>query len=384
VRTKVLSLLLLAATPVSAAAAGDIPYEWNDVPHIVAVGDVHGAYENLVAVLRSAGLIDDKLRWIGGKTHLVQLGDVVDRGARSRDCLELLMRLEEEARRAGGQVYALIGNHEAFNVIGVLDYVSAEEFASYVVGSSRLRWESALRVARDRERTLSEEELRKTFEARYPLGYFEHRQVFGPEGRYGKWIRRHNAVVRLNGIVFSHGDWSERFSRLGLAAINEAIRAELSGKKPLAGGIILDVEGPLQYRGLTKTLLHREAQAPLAEQVDRILMNLGAKRLVVAHTVTGGFIEPRFDGKHLAIDVGLLAIYGGGHQVALEFEGERVRAIHPLGKVEVPGDLEPRSLLDYLQAVAAVDPANRTVMARLAGLEQSESVVPSSEKDPER
>jgi hypothetical protein len=59
-------------------------WEWNDVPRIVAIGDVHGAYNNLVALLKNAGLIDEKRNWIGGKTHLVQLGDVVDRGPESR------------------------------------------------------------------------------------------------------------------------------------------------------------------------------------------------------------------------------------------------------------------------------------------------------------
>jgi hypothetical protein len=376
--------LLLAGVAAPSAWGEDIPYQWNGVSRIVAVGDVHGAYDNLVAVLQNAGLVDQKLRWVGGRTHLVQLGDVLDRGARSRDCLELLMRLEREAERAGGRVHALIGNHEAFNVLGLLDYVSPGEFASYVDDSSRSRWESALRAFQEGERRRaqaasglapSDEELRQRFKARYPLGYFEHREAFGREGRYGRWIRRHNTLVRLNGIVFSHADWSEAASGLGPAAINEAVRAELSGKEPLEGGIILDVEGPLQYRGLARVPLLGERQAGLAERVERILANLGATRLVVAHTVTGGFVESRFGGRHLAIDTGMLAIYGGGHQVALEIEGAHVRALHPLGKVDVPADINPQSLAQYLEAVAAVDPENRTVSARLAALERGDTPV---------
>ena len=51
-RTPVLLVLLIidlawfAAQP---TAANDIPYEWNNVPHVVAVGDVYGAYVNFIS-----------------------------------------------------------------------------------------------------------------------------------------------------------------------------------------------------------------------------------------------------------------------------------------------------------------------------------------------
>ena len=66
-------------------------------PRVVAVGDVHGAYDRFVAILRTAGILDDKGRWAGGSTHLVQVGDVLDRGVDTRRSLDLLMRLQGEA-----------------------------------------------------------------------------------------------------------------------------------------------------------------------------------------------------------------------------------------------------------------------------------------------
>src|SRR5262245_49459000 len=72
-------LLLVPLAPCTAAE--DV---WKDVEHVVAVGDVHGDYEQFVAVLRSAKLIDSQESWSGGKTHLVQTGDVLDRGPDSR------------------------------------------------------------------------------------------------------------------------------------------------------------------------------------------------------------------------------------------------------------------------------------------------------------
>jgi len=75
---KITSLLLLVAAVACLTAppiaAKEIPYEWSDVPRIVAIGDIHGAYDSFVAVLKNAGLVDDELRWIGGKTTWFRTG----------------------------------------------------------------------------------------------------------------------------------------------------------------------------------------------------------------------------------------------------------------------------------------------------------------------
>ncbi len=64
---------------------------WTGVDRIVAVGDVHGDYEQFVKTLRAAEVIDEQNKWIGGKTHLVQTGDVLDRGPDSRQAMDLLI-----------------------------------------------------------------------------------------------------------------------------------------------------------------------------------------------------------------------------------------------------------------------------------------------------
>src|SRR5262245_3667344 len=82
------------------------PCEFTGVSRIVAVGDVHGAADRFIGILQAAGLIDDKQHWSGGRAHLVQLGDVLDRGPDSRRALDLLRRLEDEAAKDGGAVHA--------------------------------------------------------------------------------------------------------------------------------------------------------------------------------------------------------------------------------------------------------------------------------------
>ena len=384
-RGKMGSLLLLVAAVACLTAppiaAKDIPYEWNGVPRIVAIGDIHGAHDNFVTVLRNAGLVDQELHWSGGKAHLVQLGDILDRGPDSRRSMDLLMKLAREAQRAEGRVHVLNGNHEAMNVVGILDYVSNEEFASYTRSgdtSARKRaFEDYFRQQRLDAKANdlaipTEDEVREAFETKFPVGFFNHRLAFGRYGRYGRWIRNKNAAIRINGIVFSHGDWSEAYSQLGIEEVNRRVRDELNGRAPLEGGVTFDPNGPLFYRELARVPLERAEQDARREEVDRILENLEATRMIVGHTVTEGVIEPRFGGKHVSTDAGMLELYGGGHQVALEIEGDQLRAIHPLGKVTIPEYLDESTLFDYLVAVAAVDPLNVEVHTELAEQYQSQ------------
>ena len=366
--------LLVGAAEVPAEAAGE-RYDWENVPRIVAVGDVHGAYENLLTVLKNAELIDDELDWIGGEAHLVQVGDVIDRGADSRKSMDFYMELQKKAKKAGGRVHVLIGNHEAFNMVGITDYVTPEIYESFSDAKSEKTWERGLKIyydehlkeARAANKIIpSKEEVKGIFLQKYPRGYFGHRAMFATSGRYGKWIRGNNVAVRLNGIVFTHGDWSEEISAVGIEKVNEEVRNELNGKAALEEGLTFHLKSPLQYRGLAEVPLSRQPQEAHQEEVDRILANLEAERMVVGHTVTQGVIEPRFGGKHISIDTGMLELYEGGHQVALEIEGDTLSAIHPGGKVKLPEYLDETNFAAYLEEVAAVDKDNVTVYVKLS------------------
>ncbi len=369
-----LTALIVGSIEVPADAAR-VRYDWKDVPRIVAVGDVHGAYENLLAVLKNAELIDDELNWTGGEAHLVQVGDVIDRGADSRKSMDFYMELQKKAKKAGGRVHVLIGNHEAFNMIGITDYVTPKIYETFSDAKSDKTWERAFKIyydehlkeARSADKVIpSKEEVREIFLEKFPHGYFGHRAAFGTNGPYGKWIRRNPVAVRLNGIVFTHGDWSEEISALGIDKVNKAVGKELSLKAPLEEGLTFHLKAPLQYRGLAEVPLTRKQQEEHNEEVDRILANLDAQRMVVGHTVTQGVIEPRFGGKHISIDTGMLELYEGGHQVALEIEGDTLSAIHPGGKVKLPEYLDENNFAAYLEEVAAVDKENVTVYMKLS------------------
>ncbi len=109
--------------------AADTQCVWTGVEKIVAVGDIHGDYKAFIKILKGTELIDCKLHWTGGKTHLVQIGDVLDRGDYAKEILDLLMKLEKEAEEAGGKVHMLLGNHEEMNITGLV-FNRGDEFTT--------------------------------------------------------------------------------------------------------------------------------------------------------------------------------------------------------------------------------------------------------------
>jgi len=309
---------LLCLGPPPAAGDGGCP----DIaaPRVVAVGDVHGSSDSLVAILRFAGIVDAKNKWAGGKAHLVQTGDLLDRGKDTRKVLDLLMRLEGEARKAGGRVHALLGNHEVMNILGDLRYLNAEEYASFRGPDSEALRDAFLRSARERAREsakaaggpFDEAAFRAKFLEEVPPGLVERTQAFSADGRYGKWLRQRPVVAKLNGVVFLHGGLTPEVAALGCEAINTTVRRELTEdlaktrQAPLAS-LAAGENGPLWYRGLAK-----DDESILAPRVDQVLLSLGARAIVVGHSVTGdGKISARFGGRVFGIDVGMGDVYGG-------------------------------------------------------------------------
>ena len=318
---------------------------WTGVDRVVAVGDVHGDVEQLAAVLRSAELIDAGGAWIGGKAHLVQTGDVLDRGPDSRKAMDLLMRLEEEARRAGGAVHALIGNHEAMVLYGDLRYLSPGEIAAFRDADSE-----KTREAYFQEHHKNAD--RRRFEAETPLGLVELRRAFSAEGKYGKWIRGHNAVVQIDGTLFLHGGLSPKFADWSVRRINESVRAELEDFDKLEGGVVQREDGPLWYRGLAQG-----DETRLEDHVRALLFNYKVDRLVVGHTYTEGAIGSRFGGRVLVIDVGLSRVYDEkGRMACLVIEKGKPAALHRGRRVELPSDAG-RDLRRYQNQTSELDRA---------------------------
>jgi hypothetical protein len=364
-----MSVFVLLLAPLAQAGVGEDV--WTGVERVVAVGDIHGDADQLVSVLRSARLLDDQGKWSGGTAHLVQTGDILDRGPDSRKAMDLLIRLEGEALKAGGRVHCLIGNHEAMNLYGDLRYVSQGEIDAFRdANSGKARdvlykeHQDSLRASRAAGQVpVFDEAYRKQWEAEHPLGYAEHRRAFGPEGVYGKWIRGHNVVIRIDGTLFLHGGISPKYVEWGIRRLNEQAREELADFAKLKGGVVMDDEGPLWYRGLA------QGDEKLEPHVQAVLKSFGVARIAIGHTFTEGAIVPRFGGRVLQIDVGLSRVYDARlRQACLEIDQDQPHVLHRGKRLDLPSD-GGRDLLRYFKEAAALDPAPSSLSRRISELE---------------
>jgi hypothetical protein len=324
--------------------------EWCDfttTERVVAVGDVHGAHTQFVAILRAAGLINNRDRWTGGRAVLIQTGDVFDRGDDSRKAIDLLRRLERDARNAGGHVMALAGNHEVMRLAGDWRYVSPGEIDAFRDAESADRRDSvreqlsAERAARARaeRRTFDPAAFREEFMREIPLGLIEMRQALAPGGAYGDWLRARRAMVKVNGVLFLHGGVSDGVASLGCPAINQTVGKEIKSlpvpPEQVPSLLALSETGPLWYRGLAT-----EPEETFAPMLESILRRMDARAVVVGHTPAIGRITPRFGGRVMQIDAGMLAgkFFPGGVPAALEMQGGAFTAVYldrrePLGPV---------------------------------------------------
>jgi len=371
------ALLLVAA---GSAVAGETDRQWRftGVERVVAVGDVHGAYPALLAVLREAGLISDERVWSGGRSHLVMLGDLVDRGPQSRQALTLVMRLQAEAQQAGGRVHLVLGNHEVMNLVGDLRYASPEELAAYAPDEDpQDRKQARKRYAQlALANNLDLRRVREEFDQRYPTGYFGHRRAFSPDGLYGHWLLDQQILVEINDVAFVHGGLSplllevapDQINRVAMGELREFVAAqrrliELGAMAPewnlgeqigaaqaladsgggtasavpgeavvlarsmleLGDGLVFRPDGPLWYRGTS--LNPDSGERPL---VDQVLAHLDAAGVVVGHTPSHTTrLLTRFDGAVVIADTGMLESHYEGRPSAVEIRNGQVLAVYP-------------------------------------------------------
>jgi Calcineurin-like phosphoesterase len=344
---------LLAAFPASPQTPQDV---FEGIHRVVAIGDIHGDYPRFLEVLRTAELIDSKGAWTGGAAHLVLVGDFVDRGDASAKVLDLIIALEPQARKAGGQVHALIGNHEAMDLYGDLRYVTKQDYASFQGPNSKELRERQMQAALDDLKQKgsappNESAWRKTFEEEHPLGWVEHRLAFQPDGKYGQWLRQQNAMLKINDAIFVHGGISQKYSTVTMREINDRVRLELADFKRLDGGMVTDDDGPLWYRGMAQL---PEADEGMNALLGRVMALHQVRHIVIGHTPMVA-VMPRFGGKVIAIDVGLSKPFGGP-PAFLTIEDGKYYAMHRGRKLDLPVD--GGSVLEYLGSAAALEPAN--------------------------
>ena len=250
---------------------------------LVAVGDLHGDLDHTRRALRLTGEIDAADAWVGGKLVVVQTGDEIDRGDDDRAILDDVDAWKAEARTAGGELVALLGNHEIMNASQDFRYVTPEGLAAF---------------------------------APVPGG---RAAAMAPGGLYATRLAGRPLFVDVGGTVFVHGGVLPKHVAYGLDAMNDELDAWLTGKRAAPPPVVTGEDGPVWTRVYSE-------DPPDCPSLDETLAKLGAKRMVVGHTVQRGGITSACNGKVWRIDVGLAHAFGGPIE-ALQIEGDSVAVL---------------------------------------------------------
>ena len=213
------------------------------VSKLVAIGDIHGDLSVAIKSLKLAGVISmsindnikdiSSINWIGGNTHVVQLGDQIDRVRPEKFfnnlCVEennicedegsdlkiicLFERLHSQAQKQGGALISILGNHELMNVDQDFRYVSPKEFREF--GNF---FKGKLE-----------------FNSNVPYGFKERVDAFKPGGILSKKLAlTRYSVVQVGSWIFVHGGITPKCANdYSIDDINYYIRRWLYGDTSL-------------------------------------------------------------------------------------------------------------------------------------------------------
>ena len=381
----------------SAVATAANNYEIDTSSRVVAFGDVHGAFDDWTQMLQEVGVVDAKLNWAGGNTHLVSLGDLIDRGPGSRKVVELLMKLDAQAEQAGGAVHLVLGNHEVMVMTGDLRYVSVAEFAAFAGDETAAEREQLFADYRRFNPGGDDADVRRVFNDQYPPGFLALRKAFSQDGAIGSWLLQQPFVIRVNDKVYMHGGIASDVSEDSLKDLNGKLQGELrefldSMDTLRAAGVMPwhvsynDRLGFLNARAEEFVAANPKKQAdwfPALQQVfeaqkafvfsedspnwyrgtamchpysesfntERFLKRVGAKQLVMGHTPTRGDVHVRMDGLAIRLDTGMLkSVYKGRASALVSLGGTDY--VHYLGSSAKASPVpETRSLSQQLSGM---------------------------------
>jgi hypothetical protein len=257
---------------------------------VVAIGDLHGDLQKTVMALKIAGVLSvtdqGAPEWCGGDNIVVQLGDILDRGDNEIQILHLFLRLKEQARAAGGDVFLLNGNHESLNICGDFRYVTQGGFL-----------ESAMVAGLPPD-------MRGHFQAQLKARI----ALFAPGGPIAQELSKSYVALQINDTVFAHGGIMPHHLDYGLGRLNDEMsrwmRGDQGARSPVfAMGSPDSVLWCREYsREIWKSPVDRNRSCAI---LSKVLSRLKANQMVVGHTPQERGCNCACDGKIWRIDVGM-------------------------------------------------------------------------------
>ena len=279
----------------------DMPTRYPSAQRVVAIGDLHGDLNATRTALRLGGAIDEQDQWVGGGMVVVQTGDQLDRGDDELEILDLLEALALQAQTAGGAVHVLNGNHELMNVKQDLRYVTLGGFLDF------LPTEVADPETVDPQVVVD--------------AVHERLRACRPGKAFAKRLLDRNVITIVGDTVFVHGGVLPHVVDYGIERLNQEARAWIRADRPYPPEILLATDGPVWSR-------HYSADPDVEDcrLLEVTLDGLGARRMVVGHTVGKEGISSACGDMVWRIDVGLAQHYGGTPAV-LELQDGIARVI---------------------------------------------------------
>ncbi len=328
--------------PNAGAYTGEIiECEFDGVERVVAISRVTGEIERLRALLEQMEVIDAQGDWIGGETHLVQMGNVFGRSEYVDEAARYLWELQNQAEEAGGAVHVLLGMTEytiLLNQPAQLDYKSYARFAGD--NAAERKQELLERNLEEYSEFLGDNPKRdfylERFENFFEISVFEGAAEFfdtiarGTE--FGDWLRSRNAVVRINDIVYSCSGISPSYKDLHIVEINQRIRNDIASKD-LYLEPRLDLQSPIWWSGpLTGS------DGDIHFVIEDVLQEMGIPMMMIGRTRFTEAVTRR--GRLIYVESRIPDRYRSENMAAVEITPEAIKS-YEAGAAQIFGGTTP-------------------------------------------
>jgi hypothetical protein len=152
-------------------------------------------------------------------------------------------------------------------------------------------------------------------------GTADRARAFLPGGSYARRVASRPLFVQVGDSVFVHGGILPEHVAYGLDRLDRETRAWARGERSALPEPLAADDGPVWTRAYSADPQRADCAA-----LREVLAKLGARRMVVGHTVQAQGVNAACDGQVWRIDVGLSTTYGGPLEV-LEIVGGAPRVL---------------------------------------------------------